>query len=66
MDGKHMEQSLLSPAGLAEYLDVPVATIYQWQHKGTGPTARRVGRHLRFLPQDVTDWLSSRDAATTK
>lgn len=26
-----------SPEELADMLGVPVATVYQWRHKGTGP-----------------------------
>lgn len=39
---------LLSADEVAEFLGIPVATLYQWRHKGTGPGAYRVGRHLRY------------------
>lgn len=42
---------------LAEYLTVPVNTIYQWRHRGTGPRAARVGRHLRWKRTDVDRWV---------
>lgn len=42
---------------LADYLGVPVATVYQWRTKGTGPRAIKVGRHLRFRAADVDAWL---------
>lgn len=35
---------------------VPVATLYQWRHKGIGPKSHRVGRHLRYKPEDVRSW----------
>ena len=50
---------LLSVEEVAEYLGVPVNTLYQWRHKGTGPTAFRVGRFLRYDPADVRAWLAS-------
>jgi hypothetical protein len=42
---------------LADYLTVPLATLYQWRYLGTGPTAYRVGRHLRYEPAAVQTWL---------
>lgn len=42
---------------LAAFLGVPVATLHQWRHAGTGPPAFRVGRHLRYDPDSVRRWL---------
>jgi excisionase family DNA binding protein len=56
--GVHMEK-LLSAEEVAEFLGIPVNTLYQWRHKGTGPTAFRVGRHLRYDPVVVRDWLTA-------
>ncbi len=55
--GDDMEK-LLSVEEVAEFLSIPVNTLYQWRHKGTGPTAFRVGRFLRYDPVDVREWLS--------
>ncbi len=46
-------ESLLSVDEVAEFLGIPVATLYQWRHKGVGPDAYRVGRHLRYEPAAV-------------
>lgn len=43
---------------VARYLGIPVATLYQWRYRQTGPRASRVGRHLRYDPADVRDWLA--------
>ena len=43
---------------VSRYLTVPVATLYQWRYLGIGPTAYRVGRHLRYDPAAVQAWLS--------
>lgn len=48
------------PAGLAEYLGVPLATVYKWSHEGSGPPAFRVGRHVRYRKSDVELWLRER------
>lgn len=52
--------SLLTPQELSEYLQVPVATLYQWRHRGEGPAASRIGRHLRYRRSDVDAWVTSR------
>lgn len=44
---------------LAEYLGVPVETIYTWRTKGYGPPGRRVGKYLRYRPAEVEAWLDS-------
>jgi excisionase family DNA binding protein len=38
------------------YLAVPVGTLYQWRHRGEGPPAIRLGRHLRYDPDSVHSW----------
>lgn len=48
---------LLTTKQVAEYLRVPVATLYQWRYQGRGPRAARVGRHLRYRKADVDRWL---------
>ena len=48
---------LLSTEEVARILVVPVATLYCWRYKGTGPRAFRVGKHLRFRLSDVMAWL---------
>ena len=53
---KHLDR-LLDPRQLADYLKVPVATIYAWRHRGTGPRGFRVGRHLRYRESDIEKWL---------
>ncbi|MFI7059205.1 helix-turn-helix transcriptional regulator [Streptosporangium canum] len=41
----------------SRFLRVPVATLYQWRHLGTGPESHKVGRHVRYLPEDVVAWV---------
>jgi predicted DNA-binding transcriptional regulator AlpA len=43
---------------VSAFLGVPVATLYQWRYRRTGPRASRVGRHLRYDPADVRAWLA--------
>lgn len=58
MGTKALER-LLRPEEVAEILGVPVGTLYQWRHRGFGPAALKVGRHLRWRHEDVTAWLAS-------
>lgn len=42
---------------VAEYLGVPMATLYQWRYRRTGPKALKVGRWLRYRWEDVERYL---------
>ncbi|WP_405146363.1 helix-turn-helix domain-containing protein [Sphaerisporangium sp. NBC_01403] len=42
---------------VAAYLGVPVGTLYQWRCRRIGPPGRRIGKHLRYLPEDVRAWV---------
>ncbi|MEE8485323.1 MAG: helix-turn-helix domain-containing protein [Acidimicrobiia bacterium] len=55
---------LLTVEDFAEYLGVPVATIYAWRYHHQGPPGFRVGRHLRFRWSDVEAWIEDRIAQT--
>ena len=41
---------------VAEYLGVPVATLYAWRTRGYGPKGNRVGKHVRYKPEQVVAW----------
>lgn len=49
---------------LAEYLGVPVSTVYDWRTHGQGPVGHRFGKHLKFQVADVRAWVEQqRDAS---
>ena len=50
-------ERLLTVEELADYLGVPVATLYQWRHRGEGPSGFRVGRYIRYRWVDVEAWI---------
>jgi excisionase family DNA binding protein len=50
---------LMTTMEVAEYLAVPVATLWAWRYRGEGPRAVKVGRHLRYRAEDVEHWLDS-------
>ncbi|WP_405963221.1 helix-turn-helix domain-containing protein [Streptomyces sp. NBC_00723] len=52
-----LPERYLTPADVAELLGVPVETLYQWRRKRSGPPAFRVGRHLRYDPARLRQWV---------
>jgi excisionase family DNA binding protein len=48
---------LATVSELAEYLGVPVQTVYGWNTKGTGPKAIKAGRYVRYRWDDIERWL---------
>jgi excisionase family DNA binding protein len=56
---------LLTVQDLADYLDVPVATIYAWRYHRRGPPGFRIGKHLRFRWSDVERWIEDRITQTS-
>jgi excisionase family DNA binding protein len=57
-----ISERLWSATDVANYLGVPVATLYQWRYLHTGPAAYRVGRHIRYEPAVVQAWLNEQTA----
>lgn len=53
-----IEDRLWSVQDVSEYLGVPVGTLYGWRGEGRGPLARRVGKYLRYRPEDVRAWVA--------
>ena len=53
----HQLEPLLSAQELADFLHLPIATIYAWRYRGEGPPGFRVGRHLRYRLCDVHQWV---------
>jgi len=56
----HQLEPLLSAQDLANFLDVPIATIYSWRYRREGPPGFRVGRYLRYQRSDVEQWIADR------
>ena len=53
------EDRLWTVEDVSYYLGVPVQTLYSWRGQGRGPDGRRVGRRLRYRPEDVKAWVAS-------
>jgi excisionase family DNA binding protein len=58
----------MSIPDLATYLGISEKSIRMWRSRGLGPTAVKIGRHVRFRPADVEKWVLSeaRNATATK
>lgn len=54
-----MADRLLTAREVADYYSVPLATLYQWNSKGTGPRYARIGRNARYRRADVDAWLDA-------
>ncbi|MFD7655062.1 helix-turn-helix transcriptional regulator [Actinosynnema sp. NPDC059797] len=52
---------LWSVGDVSAYLGVPVKTLYQWKWRGEGPPVRKVGKHLRYVPDQVRAWVDGLD-----
>ena len=56
-----VKQRLWTVQDVAEYLGVPVGTLYDWRCKGYGPKGKRVGRYLRYEEEAVRRWFAQLD-----
>ena len=57
--------AVMTPAEVAEYLQVPEATVGKWRYIGAGPDYMHVGRHVRYRRSAVDRWLDSQKRAKT-
>lgn len=56
-----MDDRLLTTGQVADYLGIPVSTLYQWRYHGTAPRAIKVGKHTRYRRSDVEVWLTAHE-----
>lgn len=54
--GQVQQDRLWTIQDVSAFLSVPVPTLYGWRHRGDGPPAMRIGKHLRFEPGAVRRW----------
>lgn len=51
----------LTLSDLSQYLAIPENTLRRWRSAGTGPPARKFGRHLRYGRADIAAWIEAQD-----
>jgi len=56
---------LLNESAVAKQLGCQVKTLQAWRCRGGGPEFIRVGRLIRYAPEDVLDYISSRRCSST-
>jgi predicted DNA-binding transcriptional regulator AlpA len=56
---------LLNESAVAKQLGCQVKTLQAWRCRGGGPEFVRVGRLIRYNPNSVQEWISSRTARST-
>ena len=49
---------LWSVTEVSRFLGVPVATLRAWRCQGLGPVSVKLGRHVRYDPDNVRDWVA--------
>ena len=57
------ELKMLTPDEVSELLGVPYATLARWRLNGVGPKWYRLGRHVRYRPDEVAAWVETQIAA---
>ncbi len=58
LEVRDLFEPILTLAELADYLHVPVQTLYDLRANGRGPRGFRVGRCLHFRKSEVEAWLA--------
>jgi excisionase family DNA binding protein len=52
---------LLSIGQVSKMLGIPVRTLREWRMRGEGPRAARLGRHLRYRPEEIDRWVREQE-----
>jgi len=68
IDKKRLKQALfdkkyLSKKSLSEVLGIPIKTIADWVYRRKIPY-HKLGKHIRFDPVDIEQWLQKRRIAS--
>ena len=58
------DECLLNRTEAAERLRVKAQTLANWAIAGQGPKFLKLGRAVRYRPQDLRQWLSQCEVAT--
>lgn len=60
-----MDEEMITPEQLADYLGLSTKTLSNWRSLRIGPTAQRGGR-IQYRKSDVEAWLKQRAEASHK
>ncbi len=59
MTSSHMTFALIDTHAAAAMLGLPPSTLTYWRTVGAGPPFLRIGRRVKYEPDDVTAWARS-------
>ncbi len=62
-EGLAVPRDWMSPQDLADWLGVPVKSVYVWNSTRTGPRGTKIGKHVRYSRQSITAWLAEQQGA---
>ena len=48
---------IMTASEVADYLRVPLKSLYTWRYTHDGPPSARVGKYLRYRRTEVDEWL---------
>ena len=65
LKGEQWQMALYDEVAIAQRLGCKVKTLQAWRVRGGGPSFVRVGRLVRYRPQDVESWIDARCVAST-
>ena len=54
------EYEFLTVSEVATVLRTTPATVYRWNHEGTGPPRKTVGRHVLYPVREFWAWVEDR------
>jgi predicted DNA-binding transcriptional regulator AlpA len=57
MEPTTTREALLTATEVAAMLGIPASTLANWRYQGLGPRYLHIGRHVRYLVEDVDDWI---------
>lgn len=60
-----MLEPLLDTKAAAGYLGYHPNTLEQWRVKGAGPRYRKIGKHIRYTPDDLRAFVDSATCGST-
>lgn len=52
---------LWTTSDLSLFLGIPEKTLSDWRYREKGPPFKRLGKHVRYVPDDVREWLDTID-----
>jgi excisionase family DNA binding protein len=59
MNERLLNERLWTVDDVAGYLGIPKQTLYQWRTRHYGPAGSRIGKYVRYKPEDVKSWVDN-------